>query len=52
MRCGERCYYVTIEKEKSIEILPVNARTPAEARKTVRSEYGRDTTILTVKKKN
>lgn len=52
MRCGEKCFYVKIEKEKSTEILPVYARTTAEARKTVRREFGDDISILSVRKKN
>ncbi|WP_277674422.1 hypothetical protein [Piscibacillus halophilus] len=52
MRCGEKCFYVTIEKGNETKDITVNARTTAEARKTVRSVYGRETTVLFVRRKN
>jgi RNA polymerase-interacting CarD/CdnL/TRCF family regulator len=48
MRCGEKCFYVTMEKDNVTVELPVNARTPVDARKTVRREYGREIEILSV----
>ncbi len=51
MRCGEKCFYVKIEKDNEIETLPVFARSTAEARKTVRSKYGRKTAIHSVRPK-
>jgi hypothetical protein len=43
VRCGTKCFLVEIESEK------VKARTAIEARKTIRSEYGSEVQIVTVK---
>lgn len=51
MRCGAKCFLVTIEVEEEISIKSVNARTPAGARKTIRSAYGSDIEIKSVKVK-
>lgn len=51
MRCGEKCFYVKIDKNNGIETLPVYARTTAEARKTVRRELGKQTSILSVRER-
>ena len=36
MRCGEKCFLVTIEKNGQLEELKINARSSIEARKTAR----------------
>lgn len=48
MRCGAKCFLVEIEVKGNKEVESVNARTPVEARKTIRNEYGRDVRILSV----
>lgn len=49
MRCGAKCFLVEIEVDGKIQVQPVNARTPAEARKNIRKELGIETQILAVK---
>lgn len=49
MRCGAKCFLVEIEVEGKAHVESVNARTPAEARKTIRKEFGAETQILAVK---
>ncbi|WP_198420974.1 hypothetical protein [Bacillus timonensis] len=49
MRCGAKCFLVEIEIDAKTKVMPVNARTSAEARKTIRREYGTETQILAVK---
>ncbi|MEH7385097.1 hypothetical protein V7147_06735 [Bacillus sp. JJ1521] len=49
MRCGAKCFLVEIEVDGKTQIKPINARTPAEARKTIRKEIGAETQILAVK---
>ncbi|MCM3740877.1 hypothetical protein M3210_11390 [Oceanobacillus luteolus] len=51
MRCGVKCFYVTIEKEDGTTLLPVYARSTVEARKAVRREYGKETSIHSVRTK-
>ena len=51
MRCGEKCFYVKIDKNNRTETLPVYARTTAEARTTVRRELGKQTSILSVRER-
>ncbi len=51
MRCGAKCFLVEIEVDGKETIKSVNARTPAEARKTIRSAYGVDMRIKSVKEK-
>lgn len=48
MRCGAKCFLVEIEVKGDKDIKSVNARTPVEARKTIRNEYGREAEILSV----
>lgn len=48
LRCGAKCFLVEIEVKGDKEIKSVNARTPVEARKTIRNEYGRDVEIISV----
>lgn len=51
MRCGAKCFLVEVEIDEKVQTKSVNARTPAEARKTIRSAYGRETVIQTVREK-
>lgn len=51
MRCGAKCFHVEIEIDEEKVIKPVNARTPAEARKTVRRKYGAEAPILSVRER-
>ncbi|MCM3600917.1 hypothetical protein M3175_09250 [Robertmurraya korlensis] len=48
MRCGAKCFLVTIERNGEKQIKPVTARSPVDARKTIRMEYGSETQILSV----
>lgn len=52
MRCGEKCFLVEIETDGELLTKTVNARTPAEARKTIRKEHGVRTPVLSVRKGN
>ncbi|MDT3762617.1 hypothetical protein [Priestia filamentosa] len=55
MRCGSKCFIVEIEVEGEKQTKSVTARTPIEARKTIRGAYGTEAHILSViedKKKN
>ena len=55
MRCGAKCFLVEFEVNGEKQVMPVNARTSVEARKTIRIEYGSEANIVTVveeKKKN
>ncbi|WP_175384511.1 hypothetical protein [Bacillus sp. FJAT-27225] len=49
MRCGSKCFLVEVEQNGEKQIKPVITRTPAEARKTIRIQYGGDATILSVR---
>lgn len=51
MRCGARCFIVEMEIEGQVKIKSVNARTPAGVRKTIRSAYGKEVHIKSVKEK-
>jgi hypothetical protein len=48
MRCGAKCFIVEMEIKGEKQIQSVTARTPVEARKTIRGEYGTETSILSV----
>lgn len=50
MRCGSKCFLVTIEMNGEKQIKPVTARSPVDARKTIRMEYGAEAQILSVTK--
>ncbi|WP_339229742.1 hypothetical protein NSQ77_06560 [Oceanobacillus sp. FSL K6-2867] len=50
MRCGEKCFHVKIEQDGKQLIKSINARTPAEARKTIRQEYGLSASVISVRK--
>jgi len=54
MRCGSKCFTVEFELNGEKQSKPVVARTPVEARKRIRLEYGAGPQILTVReeKKN
>ncbi|WP_423798253.1 hypothetical protein [Neobacillus sp. SAB-20_R2A] len=49
MRCGAKCFLVEMEINGEKLIESVIARTPVEARKTIRIEYGAMAEILKVK---
>ena len=49
MRCGAKCFLVEIEAQGEKQMMPITARTPAEARKRIRLEYGAEASILSVK---
>ncbi|MCM3791527.1 hypothetical protein M3221_24705 [Domibacillus indicus] len=48
MRCGSKCFLVEMEIKGEKQIKPVTARTPANARKTIRLEYGAEARVLSV----
>ncbi|MDQ0226266.1 hypothetical protein [Metabacillus niabensis] len=52
MRCGAKCFLVEIEVKGDKDIKSVNARTPVEARKTIRNDYGREAEIISVTEAN
>ncbi|GAB3796138.1 hypothetical protein [Virgibacillus kimchii] len=49
MRCGAKCFLVEAEIDGEKRIKSVNARTPAEARKTIRKAYGHRTPVISVR---
>jgi len=49
MRCGAKRFLAEIEASGEKQIKPVLARTPAEARKNIRKQYGAETHILSVR---
>jgi hypothetical protein len=49
MRCGSKCFIVEMEISGEKKIKSVIARTPVDARKTVRIEYGAKAEILSVR---
>ncbi|WP_338473064.1 hypothetical protein R4Z10_10255 [Niallia sp. XMNu-256] len=50
MQCGAECFVVEIEVNGEKRTKQVKARTPAAARKTIRTKYGEEINILTVKR--
>ncbi|MFS0864858.1 hypothetical protein [Fredinandcohnia sp. 179-A 10B2 NHS] len=48
MRCGAKCFLVELEVNGEKQSKIVTARTPVDARKTIRLEYGGDAQILSV----
>ena len=48
MRCGTKRFIAEIELKGKKEKKPIIARTPAEARKSIRKTYGQDTYIYSV----
>jgi len=51
MQCGAKCFYVELEVEGKLKTETVVARTPINARKTIRHTYGKEPRILKVTKK-
>lgn len=49
MWCGAKCFIVEMEINGEKKRQPVNARTPAGARKVIRSKYGKETEIFSVR---
>lgn len=49
MMCGSKCFLVKTELNGTKQLKKVNARTPVAARKVIRSKYGADVEILSVK---
>jgi len=50
MRCGAKCFLAKFEIDGKMMTKSVITRTPAEARRTIRSKYGEDTDIIWVRK--
>ncbi|WLV24573.1 hypothetical protein QR721_13160 [Aciduricibacillus chroicocephali] len=48
MRCGAKCFLVEFEKDGVKQVMPVNARTAAGARKIIREEFGANLAISKV----
>lgn len=48
MRCGAKCFHVEAELDGELLIESVHARTPAEARKSMRKKHGENTYIVSV----
>lgn len=48
MRCGEKCFLVEMEVNGVVQVKPVTAKSPIEARKNIRLEYGEESKILSV----
>lgn len=48
MRCGTKRYKVVIRLDGQKQTKPIIARTPAEARKSVRKTYGENVHIYSV----
>jgi hypothetical protein len=51
MRCGAKCFIVELEVYGEKQVQPIMARTPVDARKTIRLEYGANAKILSVREK-
>ena len=49
MRCGSKCFIVEMEVKGEMRRESVTARTPVDARKTIRVEYGAEAQILSVR---
>ncbi|GIO27523.1 hypothetical protein [Ornithinibacillus bavariensis] len=49
MRCGAKCFLIQMEADGKKQVKSVIARTPAEARKSFRKEYGVKPQILSVR---
>lgn len=48
MRCGSKCFTVEYELAGETKKIPVTARTSAEARKTIRKEFGDQAAVRSV----
>jgi len=51
MRCGTKCFIVTLEKDDGKKTYEIPARSSADARKISRRRYGEDLIIHSVQKK-
>ncbi len=51
MQCGAKCFLVELKVDGGIKTETVVARTPINARKTIRHTYGKEPHILKVTKK-
>lgn len=51
MRCGTKCFIVTIEMGQKTFVEEVGARTQAEARKMTRHHYGDEAKVKRIMKK-
>ncbi|HIW13261.1 MAG TPA: hypothetical protein H9891_08945 [Candidatus Salinicoccus stercoripullorum] len=51
LRCGTKCFIVTIEQNDGETVKEVPARSQADARKMVRKHFGKDMKIRSVRKK-
>lgn len=51
MRCGTKCFMVTVERDDGKKTYEIPARTQADARKISRRRYGEDLVIHSVHKK-
>ncbi|QOR68016.1 hypothetical protein IM538_07755 [Cytobacillus suaedae] len=49
MRCGSKCFIVEMELKGQKQFKSVKAKTPIEARKAIRVEYGVEASILSVR---
>ncbi|MED4056068.1 hypothetical protein P4654_18310 [Niallia taxi] len=49
MKCGAKCFFVELEKNGEKLVVPITARTPVAARKTVRLEFGQAANIISVR---
>ncbi|WP_332632647.1 hypothetical protein [Halalkalibacter flavus] len=48
MRCGSKSFLVEMEVKGEKQTKSVTARTPVDARKTIREEYGAEAQIISV----
>ena len=49
MRCGAKCFVVQYELDGETKIMSVNSRTPAEARKVLRTKTNGKGKVIQVK---
>ncbi|PYF08318.1 hypothetical protein [Ureibacillus chungkukjangi] len=49
MRCGSKCFLVEYEVNGEKQTKSIIARSPVEARKTIRYKYGSEPQILSVR---
>ncbi|WP_411843412.1 hypothetical protein [Salinicoccus sp. HZC-1] len=51
MRCGTKCFIITVEQENELITEEVPARSQVDARKIVRKRYGEGSTVKSVRRK-
>jgi len=51
VRCGTKCFMVTVEKDDEKKVYEIPARSQMDARKISRRRYGEDVVIHSVHKK-